>query len=226
MGGEKARRNFFAVLTENRNAASFYLLRGARGEHRTIETATRKGRSNSEPAVSFDPVTRSAWAGKRAWSNGRGSFSSRSLQSIPGSPASSTTPTTSPPSTLSTPSWNAFDRLPAPYRFPSDTTPFVHRAEKHDFFLDCFTNCSVFATGRGTPRYRYVHRCIETPVIAVIPILIGNDANDRRYRAQGRTYRIPNRCEGWNIDRTKNKWFLPFAADSLGSSGEGRTIPS
>ena len=63
------------------------------GEHCTIKTVTRKGRSNSEPAVSFDPVTCSAWAGKRAWSNGRGSFSSCSLESIPGSPASSTTPT-------------------------------------------------------------------------------------------------------------------------------------
>lgn len=94
----------------------------------TIKTVTGKDRSNSKPAMSFDPVTRSAWVRKRAWSDGRGSFSSCSLESISVSPASSTT-LTNPPSTLSTPSWNAFDRLPVSYRFLSDTTSFVHYKE-------------------------------------------------------------------------------------------------
>lgn len=64
----------------------------------TIKTVTGKDRSNSEPAMSFDLVTRSAWVRKRAWSDGRGSFSSCSLESIPDSPASSTTPTNPLPS--------------------------------------------------------------------------------------------------------------------------------
>lgn len=103
----------------------------------------KNGRSNSEPTMSFDLVTRNAWVRKRAWSDGRGSFSSCSLESIPDSPANSTIPT----NPLHLPSLPQVEMPSTAYLFHIDfhpTRPLLFIMKKNNFFLHCFINCLVF----------------------------------------------------------------------------------